>query len=176
MEDFATVSVERSILIGWAVFCGGFDLWRRRLPNLLTLGGSAAALAMLLAKGHGWMETSWVSCLAAALVASLLTLPAYAVRLLGGGDVKLLVSVGLLGGMKTLLITYVFAGLLVGLLTIAWIWVYRWEAWFVHHICRIGIPNFSIPEPKGRRLPFGLASTVGFTIAVVGQQSHLLTI
>jgi prepilin peptidase CpaA len=176
MEEFATLSVQKSILISWAVFCGGFDLLRRRLPNLLTLGGGTAALAMLAVKGHGWLGTAWASCLGAAMIASLLTLPAYANRLLGAGDVKLLLSMGLLGGLKALMITYVFAGLLVGLASIVWIWAYRWEAWFAFQVARIGVPGISIPEPTGRRLPFGFALAVGFTIAVFGHTSHLLDI
>ncbi|MGH8550461.1 MAG: prepilin peptidase [Methylococcales bacterium] len=174
MEHFTAIPIEPWILSGWALVCGGFDVCRRRLPNLLTLGGAAAALAMLVATGYGWLETSWSSCTGAAIAAALLTLPAYAVRRLGAGDVKLLVSMGLLGGLQALSITYVCAGLLVGFITVLWIQAYRWEFWFAYRFAQIGIMDFSIPEPKGRSLPFGFALAIGFLIAVSDPNIHFL--
>jgi prepilin peptidase CpaA len=173
MEYFTAVSTEQWILIVWAICCGVFDLRHRRLPNWLTLGGSTAAIAALLATGQGWMDTPWTSCLIAAVIAAALTVPAYAFGLLGAGDVKMLVAIGLLGGMKSLLITYGFAGLLSGVVTVIWLWIYQWEAWFASRLVHLGITRFSVAAPKGRRLPFGLAAAIGFSIAVLGDPNSL---
>lgn len=173
MEYFTNVSIERWVLLVWAILCGGYDCWRRRLPNVLTLGGSAAALAMLMTTGHGWIDESWASCLGAACLALVLTLPAYCIHILGAGDVKMLFSLGLFGGMDALLISYGVAGFAVGVVTIIWLWLYRWEAWLANPLRDIGIERFSIPNPKHNRLPFGFALAIGFSVALVGQPVHL---
>ncbi|MGR9107277.1 MAG: prepilin peptidase [Gammaproteobacteria bacterium] len=176
MTNFADLSVQQWLLIAWAALCSGMDWWHRKLPNVLTLGAAAAALAILLLSGKGWLEASWISCTGAALVALLLTLPAYSFRYLGAGDVKLLVAMGLLGGMRVLLITYAVAGLAVGTIALIWIWMYRWQAWFSYRFAEIGVQDFSVPEPRGRRLPFGFALALGFVLAIVGGKSPLLAV
>ncbi len=68
-----------------------FDLRTRRIPNALTLGSAAGAFGYHLA-GAGWQGLG----LAAGgwAVAFLLFLPLFALRGLGGGDVKLVAGLG----------------------------------------------------------------------------------
>lgn len=136
-------------LIGWGLCAAVYDARRRRLPNLLTLGGAAAALLWLLATGQGLSGVGWASCLGAAAFALLLLLPAYAKGWLGGGDVKLGVALGLAGGTHLLLITLVFGGtLLAGMATGT----------------LLNRPAGAPPAPH-RSLPFGTAYGLGFAVA-----------
>jgi len=67
------------------------DLKWRRIPNVLTLGGAAAALLVHLVlrgpAGVGSAAAGWAVGLA-------LFLPVFALRGIGGGDVKLLAALG----------------------------------------------------------------------------------
>jgi prepilin peptidase CpaA len=152
---------------GWAVVCGGYDLAFRRIPNVLTLGAHGGALAMLAVTGQGWLGASPSSCLTAWALALVLTVPAWVLKLLGAGDAKLLAAMGLAGGMEAMLVAYAAAGLLVGGTAIVWMMAYRWEPLMAPQLARIGINAPTIPEPKGRMLPFGLGLAIGFVVALV---------
>jgi prepilin peptidase CpaA len=67
------------------------DLWSRRVPNALTLGAAAVAIAM-----HGVMG-GWSGVLLAAsgcAVGLVLFFPLFALGGMGAGDVKLLAAIG----------------------------------------------------------------------------------
>ena len=67
------------------------DLKTRRIPNVLTLGAAAGACGHYLVaaglSGLGWAAAGWV-------VGLLLFLPVFALRGMGGGDVKLVAALG----------------------------------------------------------------------------------
>ena len=67
------------------------DLRSRRIPNVLTFGAAAVALVFYLVSGGltalGWAAAGWG-------IGLLLFLPLFALRGLGGGDVKLLAALG----------------------------------------------------------------------------------
>jgi prepilin peptidase CpaA len=67
------------------------DLRTRRIPNVLTLSAAGLALLFHLVTGGpsaaGWSVAGWI-------VGALLFLPIFALRGMGGGDVKLLAAVG----------------------------------------------------------------------------------
>ena len=67
------------------------DLRTRKIPNALTFGAAAGGFAFfLLTKGWaglGWSAGGW-------LLGGLLFLPMFALRGMGGGDVKLLAALG----------------------------------------------------------------------------------
>ena len=67
------------------------DLRTRRIPNVLTFSAAALALLFHLVTGGfpalGWSVAGWI-------VGALLFLPIFALRGMGGGDVKLLAAVG----------------------------------------------------------------------------------
>jgi prepilin peptidase CpaA len=151
----------------WAVACGGYDLMSRRIPNVLTLGAHGGALAVLAVTGQGWLGVSPSSCLTAWALALVLTVPAWILRRLGAGDAKLLAAMGLMGGMEAMLVAYAIAGLLVGGTAIVWMLAYRWMPLLAPQLASIGIDALTIPEPKGRMLPFGLGLAIGFVVALV---------
>jgi prepilin peptidase CpaA len=167
MSNLMAMSVQYWLIGGWVVVCGRYDLAFRRIPNVLTLGAHGGALTMLAVTGQGWLGTSPSSCFAAWALALVLTVPAWVLKLLGAGDAKLLAAVGLAGGMEAMLVAYAVAGLLVGGTAIVRMMAYRWEPLMAPQLARIGINVPTIPEPKGRMLPFGLGLAIGFVVALV---------
>jgi prepilin peptidase CpaA len=84
------------------------DLRSRRIPNVLTLGAAAGACGYHLAAGGpsglGWAAGGW-------LVGLLMFLPLFALRGMGGGDVKLLAALGAWLGPGTTVWLALFAAL-----------------------------------------------------------------
>jgi len=80
------------------------DLWTRRVPNVLTFGAAAGAFGYYLA-GDGWAALGWSAL--GWLTGVVLFLPFFALRGLGGGDVKLLAAIGAwLGPLPTLSVAF----------------------------------------------------------------------
>lgn len=136
---------------------GLMDLYARRLPNILTLGMSLLAIGWLLVSGHAMLGASWSSVLVGVLVSLLLTLPAYATRWLGAGDVKMLLAIALLAGNQMMLLVFVIAAVLAAL---------------------FGIVTFCLPASgmssvtSKRWIPFGAALSAGL-LCVIGAGSGI---
>lgn len=86
-------------LIALAVVAGWSDIRSRRIPNALTVGAAAAALALRALEGGLTMLGSGLLALG---IAFLLAVPLFAVGAMGGGDVKLLAAVGAFLGVERL--------------------------------------------------------------------------
>lgn len=69
------------------------DLRRRQIDNWLNAGIAAGAPLFWLASGMGWADVGWQLATAAATFAVLALL--FAIRAMGGGDVKLLTALAL---------------------------------------------------------------------------------
>lgn len=139
----------------WALAIGGWDVFRRRIPNALTFAAALAAAASLAFRGASPLGADSASVLAGGGAALLFTLPGYLMRKLGAGDVKLLLAVALLGGLAATLISFVVGALITGAVAVAWILLgYR----------------FGLSAPTGKQLPFGAALALGFVVAVVSGQ------
>lgn len=164
METVSWLSIGPAAL-AWAAAVGVWDARFRRIPNTLTLGGWAAGIAALSLSGQGLLGASVGSCLAGACVALALSVPAYAFGKLGAGDVKLLVAMRFIGGLGVLLQTYMVAGLLAGAAAFLWIHAYRYTPWLAG-FATLGAWAAAVPEPSGRRLPFGLFLATGFWSAI----------
>ncbi|MCX4187518.1 prepilin peptidase [Methylophaga sp. OBS4] len=155
-------------LIGlWAFCCGFFDLTQRRLPNMLTLGMHVPALLILLITGQGALGASWFSCLSAWGVAIILTLPAYAMKWLGAGDVKLLAAIGLLCGLPVLLFCFAIAGLLAGTLVLAWRSAEYLVPYLNLYLARFQLNVPPAPVMQGRILPFGSLLAIGLVSSLL---------
>lgn len=101
--------------VGWAAVLCAYDLKYRRLPNAVTLGGTAGFLAFHL--GLYGME-GLISGFAASVIAGGFLLVPWLVRAAGGGDVKMLAGAGAAvgaGSVLTLLLITSIAGLVVAL-------------------------------------------------------------
>jgi prepilin peptidase CpaA len=109
MESGALATVAFVLVMGTAT---GWDITRRRIPNALVLTGIAAGLLFRLP--GGWASVG--AGLAGAGLALALTFPLFALRGLGGGDVKLFAAVGAFlgpaGFIAALLASAIIGGLL----------------------------------------------------------------
>ncbi|XEG73871.1 prepilin peptidase [Pseudomonas sp. abacavir_1] len=91
------------MLLGWLAASAYQDLRRRKVDNLLTLGGLAMAAAYLYLYSHSLTQHSVAAALAAAALGLGLSLPGYLLGKLGAADVKLLAALGLASDPDTLL-------------------------------------------------------------------------
>ncbi|MEZ5962256.1 MAG: prepilin peptidase [Planctomycetota bacterium] len=122
MTHLATsLAIEPQLLGGLVVAAAAAiaDLRTRRIPNAITVPGTALGLLTALAANQGWLPgtpgVAFGNALATAAGALLLGFACFARRLLGGGDAKLLVAVGAWVGFPALV--HVFACSLAAALT-----------------------------------------------------------
>jgi prepilin peptidase CpaA len=88
------------------------DIRSRSIPNWLTLGGIAAGLALnTYCTGLAGLKFSAIGF----GVAALLFLPLFALRFLGGGDVKIMAAIGALAGYENLLAIFIFDAIFGGI-------------------------------------------------------------
>ncbi|MDB5993217.1 MAG: prepilin peptidase [Pseudomonas sp.] len=113
-------------LLIWLTLCAVQDARERHIANGLTLGIGVFSLGYLC-----WTGTTWSGAEAeqggwAFLLALLFTLPGYALRRLGAGDVKLMTALGLATDGQHLLGTFIGAGLasIVWLLLAPRVWLH----------------------------------------------------
>ena len=104
-------SAALTTLLGLGVW---FDLRCRRIPNVLTVAGLGAALVLRGMLGVGAL----VDGVEGAGLALLLSLPPFTLRMLGGGDVKLLVAVGGFMGPVRLIGAFLMIALVGGVLAL----------------------------------------------------------
>lgn len=119
------------------------DLVHRRIPNRLLLCFAAAGLVL----AHAPSGIGLVSAVLAALTAAAVMSPMYLSGWVGGGDLKLMGTAGLLVGMprvSALCLSVAMAG---GLLAIYWRWRARQR-------------TLPVPVPHGR-LPYAVAIALG---------------
>lgn len=145
------MTLAETIVIAWCLSIIITDLGTRRLPNVLTLGVCLIALAWLLSTGHSMLDASWSSTLTGVLFALGLTLPAYAARMLGAGDVKLFLAIALIGNHMLTLLTFVIAAFLA-------------MAFAMGHVM-LNYPNSPLARSK-RWVPFGAALCGGLLCAM----------
>ncbi|ABI57507.1 prepilin peptidase [Alkalilimnicola ehrlichii MLHE-1] len=145
----------------WCSLTGYWDARHRRIPNLLTLPAALAGLAYAVVTQTAALgELPWGAVAAGAAIALVLTLPGFALGKLGGGDVKLLLAIGLLGGHPAVLSSFVVAAFTVTGLFLALILATRLAPW-------PGLPGplrcslQRLPGPREARLPFGVGLCAG---------------
>lgn len=155
----------KAAIVGWAVFVAASDLRRRRIPNLLSLGAVGMALLVLVTHGSSALGGSVVSAALATGIAIALTLPAYIGRVLGAGDVKLAVAMGLLSDVATF-----GAGFVVGAI-FAGVWAATCQVMrripFLVRPCSPRHVRDGTPAATRRTVPFGAALCAGFTVSVL---------
>nr|WP_290987932.1 A24 family peptidase [Halomonas sp.] len=102
------------LLLLWALACGYQDLRQRHIDNRLLYPFLLLAAVWLLVTSQSLIGASPASALAGAGIAIALTIPGHIKGILGGGDVKLMIAIGLsTGGMITLMVIAIAALLLV---------------------------------------------------------------
>ena len=161
--QFSTVAI-----IALAVAASVLDLRTHRLPNLLTFGGAALALAASL-----WQGGPQAAALSAAgwLVAVLLFFPVFALRGLGAGDVKLLGAFGAwLGPMNALFLAFftATAGGVLALVVVLWRGYLKQafrNLWLMLMMWRTNgvrpVDGITLESSRGPRLAYGVPIAVG---------------
>lgn len=133
------------------------DVWRLRIPNLLTfgLGGSFFALALL-----NPLAVAWASHLGAGLLVLGAGALLFRLGLLGGGDVKLWAATSLWIGMDGLPLHVLLVALLGGALALLLL------------IVRTMVSRLLTALPAGRRTPLPRVLTPGegipYGVAIAG--------
>jgi len=117
------------------------DLAHRRIPNRLLWRCACAGLVLaMLPRGIGL-----ASALAAALMAGAAFAPLYLLRQMGGGDLKLMTTTGLLMGMPRIPALCLSVAIAGGLLALWWLWHARRHA----------------PAGRTQRMPYAVAVAAG---------------
>jgi prepilin peptidase CpaA len=144
------------------------DVSTRKVPNALTFGAAAVGLAFGLATnglaGLGWSLAGWA-------VGVLLFLPLFAVRAMGGGDVKLLAAMGAWLGPALVVWVAVYGAIAGGVIAIPLLLIRRRlrstvvNAWgLLAHWRTSGLephPVVTLENPEAVRMPYALPIALG---------------
>lgn len=144
------------------------DWTTRRIPNALTFGATAAGLAFAAATG-GFEALGWSA--AGFGVGIALFLPLFALRAMGGGDVKLLGAFGAWLGPALVCWVAVYGAIAGGIVALPLIvWRGRFRATMVNlwalvtHWRVAGLkphPVVTLENPDAVRMPYALPISVG---------------
>jgi prepilin peptidase CpaA len=164
-------SVEQQLLLTTLVIAAAaFDLRTRRIPNWLCATGLLCGFAcqIVLFKWTGAREAA----LGAGL-ALLIYIPLFALRAVGGGDVKLMAAVGSLAGPKSWIAIFLITAIVGGAIALVMIAV---RGRFARTLRNMGTlltelahlrapyrvePELDVSSGQGLRLPHGCAIAAG---------------
>ncbi|WP_076593100.1 prepilin peptidase [Herminiimonas arsenitoxidans] len=103
-----------------------YDLLFRRVPNGVLLLALLAHTGYLIVMGHGIAGIDVWQSLIGGVLALIVFVPLYAWRAMGAGDVKFLVVLGVLLGLKGLVVAWLIGSLLAGLHAVVFYWPQTW--------------------------------------------------
>lgn len=178
MEQHVFVA-RHCVLMAVLIAAAYTDVAHRRIPNWLTLSGILAGLFLNFALGGIWDDGAFGanlgSSLLAAAVSGLVFLWPYLKGGIGGGDVKLMVAVGCLGGMHRGYIVYaLFYSALIGALLAVLVLIWHRRLWeglkssllFVVTFRKHSRLQEGASEPSSHlTVPYGAAIAVGSILA-----------
>ena len=166
--------VRIALPVPWLAALCASDWKSRRLPNVLTLGGLAAALVFDF--GIGGLDGLADGLESAGVCILFLVLP-FLVRAAGAGDLKMLAACGAYAGMRLVLpflLAVSFAGFFVALAMLvsrkvgaarmkhAFRSLFDWS-----YDRKAGRATLPPREDEGNRVPFGIAIAVGLEVSLV---------
>ncbi len=135
-----------AVLLLWGIPVVYFDLTRHRIPNLLTYSGILAGLVIFLLFRRDQIANYPVAFLIGFGVYYL----CYMFGWIGGGDVKLMAMVGLLGGTRFLAEVMLYSAVLGGLIALGVALVLMARS----------------RSPRGAQIPYGTAIVAGIYLVV----------
>lgn len=135
-----------AVLLLWGIPVVYFDLTRHRIPNLLTYSGMVAGLLIFLLFRRDQIANFPVAFLIGFGVYYL----CYMFGWIGGGDVKLMAMVGLLGGTRFLAEVMLYSAVIGGLIALGVALVLL----------------FRSRSPRGAQIPYGTAIVAGIYLVV----------
>jgi len=168
MSDYA---LGTALTVTSIVFCCALvtDLCHQRIPNKLCL--LALLFGLALQTGFGQWQGLLIACYGAGL-ALLLLLPAFYFRLLGAGDVKLMVGVGALVGPQLLIWSLAY-GIIFGVVTsillatvkVGWPGIKETAIRYYHCFYLREYFKPDINEAAAQRVPYAPALALGWLLA-----------
>lgn len=135
-----------AVLLLWSIPVVYFDLVRHRIPNFLTYSGILAGLVILLL----FRRPEFVDFAGAFLIGFGVFYVCYMFGWVGGGDVKLMAMVGLLGGRAFLAEVMLVSALAGGAIA----------------LCKALVLLFRNQSPRGATIPYGTAIVAGIFVAL----------
>lgn len=156
------------LLIAWAVVITYFDVRYHRIPNALSLGAWVFGACLLISREASLLASPPQDALLAAAFGALVTLPAYAFKKLGAGDVKMLVAIGLLTSLPVTIACFVVAALLGVAIVMGWVMLDRWGVFLVRRDAPASDTfNAWLRIPlKERKMPYGALFSVGLAASL----------
>jgi prepilin peptidase CpaA len=169
----ATYSLVEWLAAATALLACVTDVRSRRIPNVLTFGAALVALAVHFAlRGPGavaWGAIGW-------LLGLLLFLPVFALRGLGGGDVKLLAAFGAFVGPRLVIWTALYGAIAGGVFAVFVALSHGVLARTVGHmrlmlthwrVAGIGpVDGLTLDTSTSPRLPYALPLACGLLVAL----------
>lgn len=156
-----------ALLLCWLLAVAWMDARFRRIPNVLSLGACALGATVLLVQHHTVLGGDWVSALQGLAAALALTLPGYALRKLGAGDVKLLMAMALMSDLTSVLATFAIGAIFSLGLALA---MPVWRTMLRGAAIQLNQPSWlpTTPEGNGRRhIPYGIGLALGFAAVIL---------
>jgi prepilin peptidase CpaA len=167
------VPPEQLTVFAIAVVACMTDLRRRRIPNILTLGGAVAGLVFSVVTAGGNGAITSLEGWALGLV---LWLPFYALRGMGAGDVKLLACVGAWVGPAAVLHVAIYASIAGAVLALVVAARHRYlrtavrNVWVLFATWRVSgirpIDAMTLESSTSPRLAYALPVLTGLVLAI----------
>ena len=169
----ASYSFVEWAVVSVAIAACATDVAWRRVPNVLTFGAALAGLAL-----HGWLHGPR-GLLAAGIgwgVGLLVFLPVFALRGLGGGDVKLLAAFGAFVGPRLVIWTALYGAIAGGVFAVV---LTLGRGVFVRTLGNVRfiltqwrlagvapVEGFTLADSASVRLPYALPLACGLLVAL----------
>ena len=145
-----------------------WDLRTRRIPNVLTFPAAGGAMLFHLMTA-GWAAAGW--SVAGCVVGGLLFFPMFALRGMGGGDVKLLAAVGAWLGPEQVFVAALLTSIAGGVLGVVVALGYGYmktalsNVWLLLTHWRVTglrpLPSVTLQGTKGPRLAYAVPIAIG---------------
>ena len=165
-------TVGTGVLLALVVLAAVWDVRTGRIPNWLTAGGALAALVLRAAAGSGAL----VDGLQGLGLGLLVFFPLFALRAMGGGDVKLVAMAGAFLGPERALAALLVTAVAGGVMALAAAWrgrvllpVLFGSGEVIRHwatLGRSGSPT-NLASPGAVSIPYGVAIAAGAAVACV---------
>jgi prepilin peptidase CpaA len=160
---------------GFALAAGFTDLRWRKIPNWLTYPAVPVAIALhwIIAGSHAALRS-----LAGAALGMAILLPFVLLRMLGGGDWKLVTALGAFFGRQRLIPVLFLTLIVAAVMALALV---LWQRRLGHTLRNIGrliatifslhfpTAELTIDDPKAAKIPFGIAAAIAVVLYVVSQ-------
>ncbi len=163
--------INAALLVPLAAVITYYDVRYRRIPNVLVL---ATLISGLILNTMIYGFSGALASVAGCLLAFAFMLALHIFGAMGAGDVKLFAAIGAVLGVKLVVPTFVVVLLVGGVLAVISMLragnvratLFRVLQIFVGLLPGWEMPRFSVPEERGKTIPYGVAITFGSLISL----------